>query len=176
MMDVIEIRRATLEDASLVAWLGAKTFSDTFANTCTKEDMKSIINEYYNIEQVKKELGDKEDYYFLASQGGFEKGYCRIKIPKEFPFEGLENNLPIELKRLYILNDYHGIGIAKALMEHSFTVAKGLGCGTMYLSVWEYNFRAKAFYTKHGFKPTGFPNDFPIGDTPQTDYWYIKEL
>jgi ribosomal protein S18 acetylase RimI-like enzyme len=46
----------------------------------------------------------------------------------------------------------------------------------MYLSVWEYNFRARGFYEKHGFANTGIENDFPLGSTPQTDYWFVKDL
>jgi RimJ/RimL family protein N-acetyltransferase len=46
----------------------------------------------------------------------------------------------------------------------------------MYLSVWEYNFRARGFYEKHGFVNSGVQNDFPLGSTPQTDYWFVKDL
>jgi ribosomal protein S18 acetylase RimI-like enzyme len=46
----------------------------------------------------------------------------------------------------------------------------------MYLSVWEYNFRARGFYEKHGFVNSGIENDFPLGSTPQTDLWFVKQL
>jgi hypothetical protein len=32
------------------------------------------------------------------------------------------------------------------------------------------------FYEKHGFVNSGVENDFPLGTTPQTDYWFVKNL
>jgi ribosomal protein S18 acetylase RimI-like enzyme len=46
----------------------------------------------------------------------------------------------------------------------------------LYLSVWEFNERAKKFYHNCGFIDSLIPNDFPLGSTPQTDYWYYKSL
>jgi ribosomal protein S18 acetylase RimI-like enzyme len=82
----------------------------------------------------------------------------------------------IELVRLYVIANYHGKGAANALMEYAFDFAKKNGYQVMYLSVWEYNFRARGFYEKHGFINSGIENDFPLGSTPQTDYWFVKRL
>jgi ribosomal protein S18 acetylase RimI-like enzyme len=61
-------------------------------------------------------------------------------------------------------------------MDYAVDFALAHGFDVMYLSVWEYNFRARGFYEKHGFKNSGVENDFPLGSTPQTDYWFLKEL
>ncbi len=47
---------------------------------------------------------------------------------------------------------------------------------SIWLGVWEHNEKAKAFYQKWGFVDTGVTHDFPIGNTPQTDHWFIKSL
>ena len=82
----------------------------------------------------------------------------------------------IELVRLYVLNEFHGTGVANALMNFAIDFARKNGFQWMYLSVWEYNFRARGFYEKHGFLNSGVENDFPLASTSQTDYWFVKEL
>jgi ribosomal protein S18 acetylase RimI-like enzyme len=82
----------------------------------------------------------------------------------------------IELVRLYVLKEYHGAGVANELMNFAIAFAKENGYERMYLSVWEYNFRARGFYEKHGFVNSGVENDFPLGSTPQTDLWFVKDL
>jgi ribosomal protein S18 acetylase RimI-like enzyme len=77
---------------------------------------------------------------------------------------------------LYILKEFHGTGVANKLIDFAFDFARKSGFEIMYLSVWEYNFRARGFYEKHGFVNTGLENDFPLGSTPQTDYWFVKDL
>jgi ribosomal protein S18 acetylase RimI-like enzyme len=61
-------------------------------------------------------------------------------------------------------------------MNFALDFARNNGFDLMYLSVWEYNFRARGFYEKHEFVNTGLENDFPLGSTPQTDFWFVKDL
>jgi ribosomal protein S18 acetylase RimI-like enzyme len=77
---------------------------------------------------------------------------------------------------LYVSKEYHGAGVANDLMNYALNFAVDSGFERMYLSVWEYNFRARGFYEKHGFKNSGIKNDFPLGTTPQTDYWFVRDL
>ncbi|MBK7883967.1 MAG: hypothetical protein IPJ81_09275 [Chitinophagaceae bacterium] len=44
----------------------------------------------------------------------------------------------------------------------------------LWLGVWEHNIRAQKFYLKYGFENSGYIHDFPIGTTPQTDWWFWK--
>jgi GNAT superfamily N-acetyltransferase len=53
-------------------------------------------------------------------------------------------------------------------LQHKFEV--------LWLGVWEHNFRAQKFYEKYGFVNSGHTHDFPIGSTPQTDFWFWKFL
>jgi len=104
------------------------------------------------------------------------KGYMRINAKHECPLESLKGLPSIELVRLYVLHEYHGTGVADQLMAYAISLAVGDNYHAMYLSVWEYNFRARGFYEKHGFVNSGVENDFPLGSTPQTDYWFVKRL
>ncbi len=170
------IRRCNLNDVKLLQNIGTKTFDDAFGNTCTKEDMRGVLDLYFNSSQVTSELQDDADNFFFFEEDGIVKGYMRINAKHECPLELAKNQKCIELVRLYVLKEYHGSGVANKLMDFANDFARKSGYQLMYLSVWEYNFRARGFYEKHGFINSGVENDFPLGSTPQTDYWFFKEL
>jgi len=170
------IRRGNLEDVVLLQTIGRKTFDDTFGNTCTKDDMRGVLELYFNTAQVEMELLDDTDNFFFLEDEGVVKGYLRINAKHACPLESFQNRNCIELVRLYVLKEFHGTGVANELMNFAIDFARNNGFDTMYLSVWEYNFRARGFYEKHGFVNSGVENDFPLGTTPQTDYWFVKAL
>ena len=170
------IRRGNLNDVLLLQNIGRKTFDDSFGNTCTKEDMLSVLERYFNTEQVSFELQDEADNFFFCEEEGIVKGYLRINAKHACPLEDFKRLKCIELVRLYVLNEYHGKGVANQLMDFAIQFARNHGFEKIYLSVWEYNFRARGFYEKHGFLNTGIENDFPLGSTPQTDFWFVKDL
>lgn len=170
------IRRANKNDVTKLQQIGIKTFQDTFGNTCTKEDMQGVLALYFNTSQVLTELQDEEDNFFFYEENDLVKGYLRINAKHFCPITDLAQSRCIELVRLYVLNEYHGTGVANKLMEYALKFARNKGFDVIYLSVWEYNFRARGFYEKHSFTNTGIENDFPLGTTPQTDYWFVKQL
>ena len=172
----MNIRKSNIEDAALLHSIGVKTFEDTFGGTCTKADMEFVLDKFFNLEQCKLDLSDEKDNFFFYEENGVAKGYMRINEIHDYPFEELKPFKCIELVRLYVLKEYHGTNVAKDLMQFAFNFAKERRYEKMYLSVWEYNFRARGFYEKNGFVNSGIENDFPLGSTPQTDFWFVKTL
>lgn len=171
----MKIRRVVIEDAEILSNLASKTFYDTFKGTCSEEDMVDFLHEYYNLNQVKLELSNADDYFYFAEVDGVPVGYIRI-MGGNTGFDGLQKFNALELKRLYILNEFHGKGVAQFLMNFVFDYANEKKYEVVWLGVWEFNFRAQNFYKKIGFNDTGFKHPFPIGNTPQTDLWYWKLL
>jgi diamine N-acetyltransferase len=171
----IKIRRVKIEDATILSELASKTFYDTFVRTCTAKDMEDFLFEYYNIEQVRKELNDVDDYFYFAEVDEIAVGYIRFKEDYSH-YEKVNQWKALELKRLYILKDFHGKGVAQALIDFYFEYATKNNYELAWLGVWEFNFRAQKFYQKNGFMDTGDKHPFPIGSTPQTDIWYWKFL
>lgn len=165
-----------MNDVALLQTIGRKTFADTFGNTCTKDDMQGVLELYFNPAQVALELADDADNFFFYEEDGFVKGYMRMNAKHTCPLVSFQNRKCIELVRLYVLNEFHGTGIANELMDYAVAFTCQHDFDVMYLSVWEYNFRARGFYEKHGFVNSGIENDFPLGSTPQTDYWFVREL
>ena len=169
------IRRATLKDAQALSAIGATTFFDTFTGTCTDEDMQQFLQDYFNIDQVNKELEDENDFFFFAEIGAVPAGYIRIKEDyTHFPL--MKQWKALELKRIYVDKAFHGKGIAQLLMGFVESFARENKYEVVWLGVWEHNDRAKKFYVKSGFEDSGHTHEFPIGNTPQTDIWMWKFL
>ena len=80
----------------------------------------------------------------------------------------VSDNKPIELVRLYVLQESLGRGAGAALMQACIYEAKQRGYETLWLGVWEHNDRAQAFYRKWNFHQVG-THVFQLGDDPQTD-------
>ncbi len=169
----IELRRADTSDASLISKLSTVTFLDTFRGTCTEDDIQRFVNNCFNTEQVYKELQDPFDFYFIAFTNKEAVGYLRMK-EEDTDVPVIKKYKAIELKRIYVLKEYHDKKIGVALMKLALQFAAENKYEAVWLGVWEHNERAKAFYKKWGFIDTGFMHDFPIGDTPQMDHWFMK--
>lgn len=169
----VQIRRALTTDAKLLSELSAVTFFDTFYGTCTDEDMQQFLTKYFNEEQVNEELREANDFYFIAFIYEKAVGYIRMK-EEESDVPGIKDQKGIELKRLYVLKEYHSKKVGAALMEFVLQFAADNGYELVWLGVWEHNERAKNFYKRFGFRDTGYKHPFPIGNTPQTDNWLVR--
>ena len=173
-MEII-IRRAKVADAATLSEISKQTFYDTFTGTCSEADMQLFLESYFNLEQVQFELNNENDFYYLAEKDGNAIGYLRFMEDYE-NFPQMKQWKSLELKRIYVLKEFHGKGIAQKLMDYTLLYAKENNFEVVWLGVWEHNDRAQKFYTKYGFVNSGHTHDFPIGNTPQTDCWFWKFL
>ena len=171
----ITIRRIVNNDVAVLAEIARQTFYDTFTGTCTKKDMQDFLNEYFNEERLLKEISDNDNFYFFSEVDAVPVGYLQfMEDYSSFPL--MQQWKALELKRIYILKEFHGGGIAQQLMEYIFDHARRHQFEVIWLGVWEFNLKAQKFYEKYGFINSGHTHDFPIGNTPQTDFWLWKFL
>ncbi|MDQ3907124.1 MAG: GNAT family N-acetyltransferase [Acidobacteriota bacterium] len=162
----VTIRRASLGDAGLLAELGARTFSETFAADNTPEDMAAYLASSFTHARQAAELADDASTFFVAEVGGIAAGYAKLRAGE--PEEGIEGAKPVELVRLYVSREWLGRGVGQALMRACMEGARMAGHETIWLGVWERNGRARAFYSKWGFRAVG-EHVFQLGSDPQTD-------
>lgn len=174
-MEQIIIRRATIADAVKLSAISIQTFYDTFISTCTEEDMNAFLKEYFNVKQVQLELNNENDFYYLAELNGKVIGYCRW-MEDYTNFLVMKQWKSLELKRIYVLEEFHGKGVAQQLMNFVIQSAQTNQYQVVWLGVWEHNYRAQKFYEKYSFVHSGHTHDFPIGSTAQTDCWFWRFL
>ena len=74
----------------------------------------------------------------------------------------------IELRQIYILDRFHGTGIARALMDWALDQARLRGAEEMYLTVYTDNHRAQRVYERYGFEVIG-PYAFMVGEQADED-------
>lgn len=171
----IKIRRVTVSDAPLLSVIAKETFYDTFTGTCTEEDMQGFLQTYFSEQQLAAELSCPDDMCFFAEVYGKPAGYLHIK--EDYTnFSLIKKWKALELKRIYVLKEFQGKGIAQSLMDFTLSYAAESKYEVVWLGVWEHNYRAQKFYNKYGFENSGHTHDFPIGNTPQTDNWMWKFL
>jgi len=167
----MNIRYGTANDAKLLSELGAKTFYDTFINDNTPENMAAYLKAAFAPEIQFKELSAPENIFLIAEIDGASVGFAQL-IP-ESKDESVQGDKPLEIRRIYAVQEYLGKGAGKELMQTAVNEAKQRDCDSIWLGVWEKNLRAISFYKKWGFIEVG-AHIFNVGDDPQRDL--IMEL
>ena len=162
----LKIRRADPFDAGLLAELGARTFSETFAADNDPEDMAAYLASSFSPARQAAELADPASTFFIAEVGGAAAGYAQLCAGE--PAAGVEGAKPVELVRLYVSREWLGRGVGEALMRACVDEAQRAGHETIWLGVWERNGRAQAFYRKWNFRAFG-EHVFQLGADPQRD-------
>ena len=160
------IRRGEPRDAAVLADLARTTFYDAFAATNDAADMALHLERAYGVPQQRTELLDPGITTLLVEQDGAAIAYAQLRdhhIP-----ECVSGPAPLEVWRFYVQRDWHGRGVAQALMDRVKVEARQRGGQTLWLGVWDRNDRARAFYAKCGFADAG-AHIFLFGTDPQTD-------
>lgn len=173
MTGTVTIRRGAVADAPAVAELAARTFHDTFAADNTPDDMAAHLAATFGGPQQSAELTNADYVTLLAYVDGALAAFAQVR--RHDPPECVEGPAPVELHRFYVDRPWHGQGVAAPLMAASVDAIRELGGRTVWLSVWEHNPRARAFYTKCGFRQSGTA-DFWVGPDRQTDHILERAL
>lgn len=162
----VTIRRGKVTDAAMLAELGARTFSETFAVDNSAEDMSDYLAAAFSTAQQSAELADASSLFLIAETNGVAVGYAMLRSGTAL--DNIQGGRPIEIVRLYVLQERLGSGVGAALMQECIHEAKLQGYETLWLGVWEHNARAQAFYRKWNFHEVG-THIFQLGNDPQTD-------
>jgi ribosomal protein S18 acetylase RimI-like enzyme len=173
MSENVTIRTASIKDARLLSYLGAKTFQDTFMSSNTEKDMDLYLAKNFSKEQLERELKEDGTTFIIAEHNGEAVGYAKMRAQEE-P-EGLNESNQIEIERIYSRKEYFGKAVGKALMGACLNLAMAAGHKVAWLGVWENNPRAISFYEKWGFRKFG-THPFVLGTDLQTDILMKKEL
>jgi GNAT superfamily N-acetyltransferase len=162
----LRIRPATLGDAALLARLAAETFAAAFGPDNRPEDLALHLATHYSPDVFHRELSDPGCDALLAFVAEQPAGYAQL----------FDRTPPVDLgsggrmlARFYLDPAWIGRGIAGPLMEASKASGRGRGARYLWLTVWQKNPRAIAFYEKCGFGIRG-STIFTVGTDPQEDW------
>ncbi|MEZ5957854.1 MAG: N-acetyltransferase [Hyphomonadaceae bacterium] len=164
-MSEITYRDANAADAEALGAFAERTFTETFGHLYPPEDLSAYVEAKYRSDVVAAELADPDVRYVLATRDGAIVGYSKLGVIDM----NIDATDALELHRLYVDTSVKGAGVAQALMDDGLVWARGKGAKAMYLSVWENNARAQAFYRRYGFEHVG-EHKFMVGRVADRDF------
>ena len=172
----VTLRPATLIDAPQIAALGSHIFATCFGYSLPPADLQAYLESAYSISSLSSDISNPSMTVIVAEDpsSGTVVGFSQLTRGTTEPcLAGIENL--VELQRLYVSPDFHGGGVGRLLVEAVESVAREEGFETLWLGVWEENFKAQKVYERMGFEKVG-SHDFVMGSCVQTDWILTKRL
>ena len=172
-MSKIEIKKATISNLEIIQKISKQTFTETFSEVNTAENMANYVRENFNPEQMASEINNPNSAFYLASLENEIIGYMKLNFGDAQTEKQKENNL--EIHRIYVLQAFHGKKMGQLLLDEVLKIAKQMEVNSVWLGVWEENHRAIQFYTKNGFVEFD-KHIFTLGNDVQTDLLMQLEM
>lgn len=148
-MKEIIIRKIRETDIEKLQKIGKETFHETFFSQESAHDMEQYLQEKFSVSQLSLELKNPESIFFFSEIKDKVVGYLKVNIGKAQTENKL--NKALEIERIYVLSKYHAKNVGSALLDKAFEIAKDYKVQTIWLGVYEKNYRAIHFYLKNGF-------------------------
>lgn len=169
----ITIRKCSVEDLPILQEVSIETFSDTFKDQNSPENMKAYLEKAYDSQKLEMELLNTSSEFFFIYLNEELAGYLKVNTD-DAQSEKMDNE-SLEIERIYVRTRFQKQGIGKYLMNKAIEIATEMNKKVIWLGVWENNQNAIAFYSKNGFVKTGV-HSFYMGDEEQVDYIFSKKL
>ena len=167
----ISYREGRVADAPTLDRIFDTSFCDTFAHLYPAEDLTAFLSSF-GVDDWETELNDSAYAFRIGEADGEAVGFVKLG-PMKLPVR--TDRAAILLDQLYILKDYHGVGIAHGLMDWALDEARRRGAEELYLTVYIDNHRARRFYDRYGFEGVG-RYDFMVGNHADEDIIMRKLL
>jgi ribosomal protein S18 acetylase RimI-like enzyme len=171
-MEII-IRPVRESDAAEFARIGAITFALACPPNTPKADIEVYVAAELTPERFRVHMACSSKSLFAATIEDSVVGYlmlCREQTPL-----AMGEGPALEIRRVYVMPEFHGKGVAQALIGRSFISAAEAGCKKVWLGVSKHNQRGIAFYRKAGFAVAG-EQEFVVGSDIHEDYIMSCEL
>ena len=157
----ISIRPFGDNDIKTLVDISRETFVQSHGHSANPEAIKNYLDTQFTSKILSDAVQDSRIYYSKIVVDEVLAGYTKLILNEGHPHTELH---PIaKFERVYLLKDYHGLGLGKKLLEHNISLAKKHEQKALWLYVWTENEKGIKFYNKHGFQRIGM-HDFKISD------------
>lgn len=155
-------------DEEALALVGQATFLETFAGILPGADIVAHCRREHAPAVYRSWLeGDARIWMAETDPAAAPAGYLVI-APASLPVQDPKHD-DLEVKRIYLLQQFHGQRVGKRLMTEAVRYATARGASRLLLGVYSRNERAVAFYEHLGFHRIGHRR-FRVGDHDYDDY------
>lgn len=169
----LEIRKATIDDASLLSRFAASAFTDAYTGTMAENEIQAYVDKSFDVEFIRSCLASPFMHFYIGLISGVPAGYTKLRTDRSRPeLQGLRS---IELERIYVSGGSYRKGWGSQLLNHAIEKSRSDGFDVMWLAVWQKNERAISFYKKAGMEIFG-EQQFTVGTIINNDYVFRLDL
>ena len=172
-MEAIAIVPVGINDIEKLQVISRATFSQTFTEHNSLEDMEAYLNTNFATEKLLEELKNPNSEFYFAQDGKKIVGYLKVNTGDAQTEQKEED--AFEIERIYVDAQFLGKKVGQLLFNKAIEIANTKKAAYVWLGVWEENHRALAFYAKNGFVPFD-KHIFKLGSDAQTDIMMKLEL
>jgi diamine N-acetyltransferase len=149
----ITLRAGTPEDATTISALAIQVFLDTYAPDGVRPDLAREALREYAAEAFDARLRETQRRFVLAERGTALLGFAELKLANDAAPAG--GAMGAELIRLYVQPAAQGAGLGRQLIRAAEALASEAGLAALWLTAWDGNQRALAFYAREGYADIG---------------------
>ena len=169
----LTFRQCIPDDINTLCNFSHKTYNETFAHMNTPSNMKTYLEQSFNISKLWGELSNSNSSFYFLYANGELAGYLKLnEAPSQTDINDMQS---LEIERIYVAKEFQGEGLGNVLMNKAIDIANTRKKLYVWLGVWEKNDRAILFYKKNGFYEVG-THSFFMGEEKQTDFVMRKNL
>ena len=165
-MNIIGISLTKPNEINELQKISKDTFVEAFSNQNTEENMRKYLEENLSIQQLTNELLNSESSFYFVRMDEKIIGYLKVNFGKAQT--DFKEDDSIEIERVYVLSEFQGKDVGKKLLDKAIEISREQNAKSVWLGVWEKNYKAIRFYQKNGFVEFG-KHPFILGDDIQTD-------
>lgn len=143
----VTLRRAGANDAANIAALGALVWLHTYSTDGINASLAGYVLGLFTVKAKQALLTDPQHEVWLAERDGQLLAYATLHHGQACPGQHAAR---CELATLYVHPLFAGQGLGRQLLQHAQHRA-----GALWLSVWQHNTRAIAFYQAQGLQHVG---------------------
>lgn len=166
----LQIRRATVADATTIAVLGARLFAQAYGPTHPDPELSEYLARAFRPEGMTQAMSERGTVVYLVEEReGGAVGYAQLQPGTALPAAPWSEQAGCEIQRFYVERTWQGRGVARALMAQALEHAAGVGARHTWLQVWQEADWAVRFYQRAGFTTVG-TTPFTWGARVETDW------
>ena len=172
-MSALEISLIHPNEIHELLKISKETFIEAFSNQNSEENMQKYLEENLSIQQLTNELLNSESSFYFARINEKIIGYLKINFGKAQT--DFKEDDSIEIERVYVSEEFQGKNVGQNLLNKAIEICSEKSAQSLWLGVWEKNYKAIRFYQKNGFVEFG-NHPFILGDDIQTDILMKRHL
>lgn len=145
----MDVRLATLADAEIISTLNVDVQNVHAA--ALPHIFKHISDPDFAVPYVTEQLGDPNNYFYIANIDGEDAGYIYTRVVRRPENAYMHPWNYVYIDQIAVKPAYQRHGCGAALIQAVRELAKEQGITTVAIDTWFFNEKAQAFFASQGF-------------------------